>query len=327
FQLTMQSGSSSNGSGSWQRQLLSNVHWENMAAGVAGGLLSTLALHPLDLVKIRFQVDEGVGASGRPSSRPVYRGLMHALSSIYRTQGLTGLYAGVVPNLWGAGASWGLYFLFYEAAKVQLQGGDRTARLPAGHLMGAAAASGAVTLMFTNPIWVCKTRLCLQYGLGSGTSVAAHRYRGMLHALYSIARLEGLPGLYKGYLPGLFGVSHGAIQFLVYEKMKNQYTSAYQLAANAKLPTLVYLGCAALSKIVAAATTYPYQVVRSRLQEQHRESRGALRVCRDLLAVEGWRGFYKGLLPTLLRVTPACCITFVVYEHFATFLMPLRHAT
>lgn len=30
---------------------------------------------------------------------------------------------------------------------------------------------------------------------------------------------------------------------------------------------------------------------------------------------EGTRGFYKGLLPSLLRVTPATAITFVVYEN------------
>lgn len=29
---------------------------------------------------------------------------------------------------------------------------------------------------------------------------------------------------------------------------------------------------------------------------------------------EGLTGFYKGFIPNLLRVTPACCITFLVYE-------------
>ena len=34
----------------------------------------------------------------------------------------------------------------------------------------------------------------------------------------------------------------------------------------------------------------------------------------DSIRFEGPRGFYKGLLPQLLRVTPATAITFVVYE-------------
>ena len=35
--------------------MFQNVRWEHMVAGVSGGVLSTLVLHPLDLIKIRFQ--------------------------------------------------------------------------------------------------------------------------------------------------------------------------------------------------------------------------------------------------------------------------------
>lgn len=36
---------------------------------------------------------------------------------------------------------------------------------------------------------------------------------------------------------------------------------------------------------------------------------------------EGLLGFYKGVVPNLIRVTPACCITFVVYENVSSFLL------
>lgn len=39
--------------GSLQR-LFSHVKIENLVAGLSGGVVSTLVLHPLDLVKIRF---------------------------------------------------------------------------------------------------------------------------------------------------------------------------------------------------------------------------------------------------------------------------------
>lgn len=39
--------------GSLQR-LFSHVKIENLIAGLSGGVMSTLVLHPLDLVKIRF---------------------------------------------------------------------------------------------------------------------------------------------------------------------------------------------------------------------------------------------------------------------------------
>ena len=47
------------------------------------------------------------------------------------------------------------------------------------------------------------------------------RYKGLIDCLYSIARTEGVPGLYKGLTPSLLLVSHGAIQFTCYENLKS----------------------------------------------------------------------------------------------------------
>ena len=61
--------------------------------------------------------------------------------------------------------------------------------------MLAAAESGILTLLLTNPIWVVKTRLCLQTDVvGKENSNA---YRGMVHALAQIYKEEGVRGLYR----------------------------------------------------------------------------------------------------------------------------------
>ncbi len=41
---------------------------------------------------------------------------------------------------------------------------------------------------------------------------------------------------------------------------------------------------------------------------------------------EGVRAFYKGMLPTLLRITPATAITFVVYENVSHYYLLERSA-
>ena len=90
----------------------------------------------------------------------------------------------------------------------------------------ASSSAGIVTLALTNPIWVVKTRLCLQFGRDP-SSVSnqdpSKVYKGMLDAFKKIAVNEGLPGLYKGFVPGIWGVSHGAIQFMIYEELKSSY--------------------------------------------------------------------------------------------------------
>ncbi|KAM9307596.1 solute carrier family 25 member 32 [Gastrophryne carolinensis] len=303
--------------GSFLTQIFRHVQYENLVAGLSGGVLSTLVLHPLDLVKIRFAVSDGL------ELRPKYNGILHCMSTVWRREGLRGLYQGVTPNVWGAGASWGLYFFFYNAIKEYKMEGRTENLAPTEHLLSAAGA-GALTLCITNPIWVTKTRLVLQYD--AGVDPSKRQYRGMCHALAQIYRHEGIPGLYKGFVPGLLGTSHGALQFMAYEELKLKYNAHFNRPTNTKLNTLEYITMAALSKIFAVTATYPYQVVRARLQDQHNHYSGATDVIRRTWRVEGVQGFYKGIIANVLRVTPACCITFVVYENVSRFLLGLRKA-
>ena len=63
-------------------------------AGLVGGSLSTLLLHPLDVLKTR---------------QGVYGGsMMYHLNKLWTTRG--GLYRGVGANLLVSSTSWGLYF-------------------------------------------------------------------------------------------------------------------------------------------------------------------------------------------------------------------------
>uniref|UniRef100_A0AAY4CKY3 Solute carrier family 25 member 32 n=1 Tax=Denticeps clupeoides TaxID=299321 RepID=A0AAY4CKY3_9TELE len=292
------------------QRLFSHVKIENLAAGLSGGVVSTMVLHPLDLVKIRFAVSDGL------EMRPKYSGMVHCMRSIWQQEGLRGLYQGVTPNVWGAGASWGLYFFFYNAIKAYTREGRQSELTATEHLLSAAEA-GAMTLCFTNPIWVTKTRMVLQYN----TDPSRRQYKGMLDALVKIYRHEGIPGLYRGFVPGLFGTSHGALQFMAYEELKRDYNKYRKKPSEAQLNPLEYITMAALSKIFAVATTYPYQVVRARLQDQHNNYSGVVDVVRRTWRNEGAHGFYKGMVPNLIRVTPACCITFVVYEKMSHFLI------
>ncbi|TRY72311.1 hypothetical protein TCAL_05380 [Tigriopus californicus] len=296
------------------------IKYEHLVAGVSGGVVSTLILHPLDLLKIRFAVDDGKSIE---KHRPQYSSLRHAFRSIFQQEGVRGLYKGVTPNVAGAGTAWGFYFLFYNSIKTELQEGNSKTQLSPGLHMMAAAQAGALTLAMTNPIWVVKTRLCLQYG---GDELAQAKdpsktYKGMVDALYKIGKYEGIRGLYKGFVPGLWGVSHGAIQFMAYEEMKSSYNIFNQHPIDHKLGTLEYLFFAALSKLFAAVTTYPYQVVRARLQDQHSEYKGAVDCVQKILRIEGGWGLYKGLRPNLLRVVPATAITFTVYEKTSQYML------
>lgn len=286
---------------------MAHVKYEHLMAGVSGGVTSTLLLHPLDLIKIRFAVNDG-----RTAAVPQYRGLTGAFLTIFRQEGFRGLYKGVTPNIWGSGSAWGFYFLFYNTIKTWIQDGNSAQPLgPALHML-AAAEAGILTLVMTNPIWVVKTRLCLQ----CSERPSPNSYAGMVDGLRKIYRTEGVRGLYSGFVPGMLGVSHGALQFMTYEEMKNRYNQNRKRPIDAKLTTVEYLSFAAVSKLIAAAATYPYQVVRARLQDSNHRYGGTWDCVRQTWRYERLAGFYKGLVPYLVHVTPNICLVMLIYEQF-----------
>ncbi|XP_053996787.1 mitochondrial folate transporter/carrier [Hylaeus anthracinus] len=297
--------------------MLSQLKYEHFLAGISGGVVSTLLLHPLDLIKTRFAVNDG-----SPKSGPQYKSLRGAIQQIIKTEGVRGLYKGVTPNVLGSGGAWGCYFFFYNTFKGWIQGGNSRIPLGPSWHMFAAADAGILTLLITNPLWVVKTRLCLQYK-DDANLPEKYRYKGTIDAIQKIYRTEGIQGLYRGFVPGMVGVSHGAIQFMVYEELKNQYNSRLNLPIDTKLCTMRYIVFAAISKLIAAASTYPYQVVRARLQDHHHNYSGSIGCIRSIWRYEGWRGYYKGLSANLTRVTPATVITFLVYENVSHYLLQL----
>lgn len=82
-------------------------------AGFTAGTVATLIMHPLDLIKVRFQLaGNTLASSSMTSKRPGFgRAVYGALEDAVRADGWKGLYRGLSPNLVGSASSWGLYFL------------------------------------------------------------------------------------------------------------------------------------------------------------------------------------------------------------------------
>ncbi|KAL6993506.1 Folate transporter 1, chloroplastic, variant 3 [Sarracenia purpurea var. burkii] len=228
--------------------------WENATAGASAGLATVAFSHPLDVVRTRFQVSDG-----RTSNLPSYKNTPHALWTIARIEGFRGLYAGFFPAVLGSTISWGLYFFFYSRAKQRYSKG-REELTPGLHLASAAEA-GALVCFCTNPLWLVKTRLQLQTPLHQNRP-----YSGLYDAVRTILKEEGLSALYKGLVPGLFLVTHGAIQFTAYEELRKAVVAfrskerEEEFSGIELLNSIDYATLGASSKLTAILLTYPFQV-------------------------------------------------------------------
>ncbi|KAJ6023252.1 hypothetical protein N7499_008576 [Penicillium canescens] len=291
-------------------------------AGFTAGIVSTLSLHPLDLVKTRLQVDRS-SSSRLGSSLRIIREISH------HEGGFAAFYRGLAPNLVGNSTSWALYFFCYSSLKdaLRIYRQRRNHMLASSDYFLASGSAGAITAILTNPIWVIKTRM-----LSTGSHVPG-AYSSLTSGIKQIYRTEGIPGFYRGLVPALFGVSHGALQFMAYEQLKLIRSGTMNTevsfdggrGAERALGNFDFFAISSLSKVFAGSVTYPYQVIRSRLQtyEAHRIYRGAIDVISQIWTREGAAGFYKGLGPNLFRVLPSTWVTFLVYENTKVYLSGL----
>lgn len=286
----------------------------NGGAGASAGAIAATFMCPLDVIKTRLQVH------GLP---PVHRGsiIVTSLQDILRTEGVKGLYRGLSPTLVALLPNWAVYFTVYEQLKGLLHShGDSDNELTLGANILAAAGAGAATSLATNPLWVVKTRLQTQ---GMRRNVVP--YKGMLSALTRISHEEGIRGLYSGILPSLAGISHVAIQFPAYERLKSYMARRGNTTVDKLTPGHVAVA-SSVAKVFASVLTYPHEVVRSRLQEQGQARNvevryaGVIDCVKKVFQKEGLSGFYRGCATNLLRTTPSAVITFTSYEMIRRFL-------
>ncbi|KAK1835415.1 mitochondrial carrier domain-containing protein [Podospora conica] len=283
-------------------------------AGLSAGTMATLIVHPLDIVKTRMQIHR---SSNAPSNTPlttvsVLRSLMHT------DRPLAALYRGLTPNLIGNASSWASFFFFKSLAERGISSlRPAPARLTPADYFAASLAAGAATQVLTNPIWVLKTRML------SSNAGAEGAYPSMWAGAARLLRAEGPRGFYRGLGVGMLSVSHGAVQFAVYDPARRWYFKWRGGEPGGHMGTEATIVLSTAAKAAAGVTTYPLQVLRTRLMNSDAEAlygRGIRGVVARLWVEEGWRGFYRGMVPGVVRVLPATWVTFLVYENVRYYL-------
>jgi solute carrier family 25 folate transporter 32 len=190
------------------------------AAGFTAGTVATLLLHPLDLMKVRYQLADNTKQGNNNLLRQTVRmNYGVAFTNLIKTEGVRGLWTGLSPNLIGNTAAWGLYFMAFDNMKHQIRNirHVKEGKLKAYEHLLAASVSGIAVLSVTNPLWVVKTRMCVQGAIpdtsrsmsasdvvvenveannkfrktASMSDTSLHKYKGTLDGLYKIAKYEG----------------------------------------------------------------------------------------------------------------------------------------
>lgn len=160
-----------------------------------------------------------------------------------------------------------------------------------------------------------------------------HLPRGTLATLRSIVKHEGMRGLYRGLGASMLTSSQAVLQFPLYEHIKGSVYDGTECLSmhEGQRVAICYLSASSIAASIASICTYPTEVVRSRLQVQGmnhtlpRKYTGLTNAFRTILKEEGWRGMYRGLGTSLVRLIPAQAISFTTYEFILRFIREKSH--
>ncbi|KAF9171507.1 mitochondrial thiamine pyrophosphate transporter [Mortierella sp. AD011] len=166
-------------------------------------------------------------------------------------------------------------------------------------------------------------------------SNAPPRYRGMFSGIATIAREEGIKGLWKGNMAAEYlYLTYGGIQFLIYQQTKAFLSWTGELSARRAASlnlggTPLYLIhtvanssaaqsfiSGATAGIMATACTYPFDLLRTRfaVQRDVKIYTSVPQAFQHIFRKEGISGFYKGMSPALIQVIPYMGVMFGSYD-------------
>ncbi|KAI9004131.1 mitochondrial carrier domain-containing protein [Gaertneriomyces semiglobifer] len=268
--------------------------------GAISGLTSCVLLQPLDLVC--FALD--------PTNPALLRNftLWSTAWDVIRRDSVWGLWRGTWPTILRNVPGSGMYFATLKEIQLLLGGlrnatGDRLLSDGTVNLIGGAAARVTVGLIVM-PITVIKVRY----------ESNLYNYTSTWQATQSILKNEGVAGLFRGFgATALRDAPHAGVYVLFYENCK-KLAAGLLGSQSTQLTPMIHMGSGLVSGVAATVITNPFDVIKTRMQLKPTDYPSTLHSISKITKEEGFRGFFSGIMPRLLRKTFSSAITWTIYE-------------
>ncbi|XP_014248213.1 mitochondrial thiamine pyrophosphate carrier-like isoform X2 [Cimex lectularius] len=292
-----------------------------MIAGAAAGAVTRALFQPIDVIKIKFQLQ--VEPIKLTSTISKYNSLLQAVKTIHYEEGLKGLWAGHNPGQI-LSISYGIVNFTAFEILTKYFGKERTGL---SHLL-CGTISGITATVVSFPFDTVRTRF-----VAEGRRYNTTKYKTIYHSLITMVKHEGLRAPFKGLstsliqagpLSGLVFLTHNFVSKLFIEtKLLTTGASKLNLSGN--------MVAGAMSGFIAKTLVYPLDMARKRLQIQGfqhaRQNFGLNFYCKGLfnciklvLKNEGFFALFKGWTPSVIKAVLTTASHFVIYEETCKLL-------
>lgn len=177
----------------------------NLASGGAAGATSLLFVYPLDFARTRLGADVGKGKTRQ------FTGLGNCIWTIYKADGLKGLYTGFGVSMQGIIVYRAAFFGGYDTAKSLVLSKD------SGMFQSWMVAQVVTTLagFASYPFDTVRRRMMMQSG-----RTGERLYNGTFDCWKKIAAKEGGGAFFKGAGSNVLRGTGGAIVLVLYDEIK-----------------------------------------------------------------------------------------------------------
>ncbi|XP_076034144.1 mitochondrial 2-oxodicarboxylate carrier [Oratosquilla oratoria] len=279
----------------------------NLIAGGSAGFTEICIMHPLDVVKTRFQIQ----TTGNPADPFYYTSIFDCLRKMARNEGLLSLYKGVLPPVLVETPKRAVKFLSFEIYK-QLCG----TMTPTTFFL-AGLGSGVTEAILVNPFEVVKVA---QQANKADQKVAPSVWK----VTREIVRTQGIGfrGLNKGVTAT---IGRNGVFNMIYFGVFHSVNSRVSQPKEKWMQNVQKFAIGLVGGVIGSCANIPFDVAKSRIQGPQPEP-GKIKYRSTFASIaivyreEGLRALYKGLVPKVLRLGPGAGIMMVVYEHVHKYL-------
>lgn len=287
-----------------------------LAAGGSAGCVEVSIMHPLDLVKTRFQI-QTTPTNVAGADHAHYTGVRDCMVKMYRSEGALSFWKGILPPILVETPKRAWKFFTFEQFQTIFRFGSEKSSALTYSLAGLG--SGVTEAIIVNPFEVVKVKM---------QSDRAHQSQAP--TTWSVARQIiredgfGRHGLLGKGITGTMGRNgfFNMIYFGFYHSVKEWIPQAQDPRLEFCRKVLIGLTAGTLGCCV----NIPFDVAKSRIQGPQPvcgevKYRGTARVIAMVYREEGFLALYKGLVPKIMRLGPGGAIMLLVYENVHDYLV------
>nr|XP_044601034.1 mitochondrial thiamine pyrophosphate carrier isoform X2 [Equus asinus] len=189
-------------------------NFEVAVAGSVSGLVTRVLISPLDIIKIRFQLQ--IERLSRSDPNAKYHGILQAGRQILQEEGPTAFWKGHVPAQLLSIGYGAVQFLSFELlTELVHRASVHDARDFSVHFV-CGGLSACVATLAVHPVDVLRTRFAAQG--------EPRVYKTLRDAVVTMYRTEGPLVFYKGLNPTMLAIfPYAGFQFSFYSSLKHAY--------------------------------------------------------------------------------------------------------